>query len=253
MMKNQLTICCLLFAILMFQSTAKGELVVLDQASGTSQWSFENFTNVGNPYAQMSLTMRLADPNARFTSVSLDLNSVADIWWRIYNTQPITIQAPDDAYAGFAAYFKVNGTVLQGLSYRTEVTFDTPELDFTGGGYGNEDYFYTTGADLLEKHLTVNLANMSETNELTFTWEVVYSIGTELFDLLPGYNRGWYCGGAQWSLDGEFNIAYESESDSPVHNSSTTPEPATMLMFGLGLFGVPLARHFRKNRIEVTE
>jgi hypothetical protein len=240
-MNKKLAACCLLFAVLMFSTTVKGDTILTDP-SGTSQWAFENFTNVDDPYVKISQTFRLADTDSHFTSFSLDLNAVVDAFWSIYNTKPTTVQVPDSIYLGFAAYLNVNGVSLSDLGYSTQGTFGTSELELHGGGY-DKDIFDVTGEAALERHLVVNLADMPETNELTFTWEVCYSSGFDLFPLLEaqaGYTQWDYCGGGYWSADGVFDIAYDSERNA----NAATPEPATMLIFGLGLTGLAFRRRF---------
>jgi len=245
-MNKKLTACCLLFAVLMFSTTAKGDTILTDP-SGTSSWAIEHFSNVDTYWDETKIaqTFRLVDADSHFTSFSLDLDAAVDVWWRIYNLIPTTIQVPDDVYAGFAADLFVNGKNIAGLSYRTDgVTFDTSELVFTGkGDDGVRDVFGATNEDAFTRYIDVDLSGLPETNELTFTWKLGYTNFYDFFPLLEaqaGYTQWDYCAGWLWEVNGAFDIAYDSERNA----NAATPEPATMLIFGLGLTGLALRRRF---------
>ncbi|MDR3233244.1 MAG: PEP-CTERM sorting domain-containing protein [Planctomycetaceae bacterium] len=229
-------------------AAAKAETLLTDPA-GSSQWIFEHFSNVDTYWdeTKVTQTFRLADTDSHFTSFSLDLNAVVDVWWKIYNTIATTIQVPDNVnvYARFGGYLEVNGKNLGTLGYGTEgLTFDASELVFSGGY--NKDVFDATGEAAFTGHIDVDLSSISETNELTFTWKVDSANFFDFFPLLEeqaGYTHFDYCAQWLWDVNGVFDVAYDSARNADVQ----TPEPATLLIVGLGIAGAAVARRYRKK------
>jgi hypothetical protein len=223
----------------------------LTDPAGSSQWIFEHFSNVDTYWdeTKVTQTFRLADTDSHFTSFSLDLNAVVDVWWRIYNLIPTTLQVPDNVFAGFSAQLYVNGKVVDGLGYRTDgLTFDTSELVFSGIGESAKDVFEATNEDAFTRHIDVDLSGLSETNELTIEWKLNYSNFFDFFPLLKeqaGYTQWDYCAEWLWDVQGLFDIAYESERNADA--DVQTPEPATLLIVGLGIAGAAVARRYRRK------
>ncbi|GHT36721.1 hypothetical protein FACS189427_08810 [Planctomycetales bacterium] len=228
---------CLTLAVLLFTATAQAD-ITLSQPNGSYNWQFD-FTNAdgakgsetGYLFSELSQTFRLTDADAYFTSFTIDINAIADIWFTNYAGPEVRdLPIPDDFTASIAAELFINGQYVGDLGYATSnsLVFNPNNLIYFGGN----DVVTTwdpTGEVSLNKSFDIDLSPFGETNELTLTWTVIYSDFTDIFENAKNPND--YCMSAYWDFDGAFNISYTTEGGSSI---SPTPEPASMLIFGLG-------------------
>lgn len=142
-----------------------------------------------------------------------------------------------------AAYLYANFALgeLSGYNY------DTPS--YNGSMELQGAIQYLIGADFNENWRSNSfLADLLGVNSDTSYWTQVYDPG-QYYDELGDYsvfvmnNSDEYGTNTQDFL---FLVAHEEESS----GGATTPEPASILIFGTGLAGLGLARRFRRKRSE---
>ncbi|GHT26405.1 hypothetical protein FACS18942_03810 [Planctomycetales bacterium] len=213
------------------QSPLKAD-VVLSTPSGVYNTTASVNTDQGNG-TSWSETFTLANPDSSFTSLSLD----APLDYTFTGKAAPSFAVTQGTFAGtinWSAYISVDGEIVKSFTQNDDV-----QIIFDGS---TEDGPYFTAA--LVQPITGNVGYEFDINPLLLAGknsvEVTFTLNPAVWTF-EGMTQGiWYQ--SNTVMTGPISVSWNSESGSP------TPEPATLLIFGLGIAGAGVAVYRRKRK-----